>query len=64
MPVTETLVCGDIKLGFAVSKGQLEVDVICVRGLKHPAALQPPGQSVCVCVFVCVCLCVFVCVCV
>ncbi|XP_076341207.1 uncharacterized protein LOC143241822 [Tachypleus tridentatus] len=40
----ETL--GDIKLGFLVTKGQLEVRVICARQLKLNVAGQPPDTYV------------------
>ncbi|KAL8623578.1 hypothetical protein ACOMHN_000183 [Nucella lapillus] len=45
-PSSETLVRGDIKLGLAVSKGQLEVDIICVRGLQRAPSLHPPDTYV------------------
>ncbi len=41
---TEKLVKGDIKLGFMITKGQLEVDVICAKGLTLTTARQPPGE--------------------
>ncbi|XP_022258641.1 protein piccolo-like [Limulus polyphemus] len=37
---------GDIKLGFLMTKGQLEVRVICARQLKLNAAGQPPDTYV------------------
>ena len=40
----ETNVYGDIKMGFMVSKGQLEIDIIVVKGLKKTGLVQPPGN--------------------
>ncbi|XP_059166066.1 regulating synaptic membrane exocytosis protein 1-like isoform X2 [Physella acuta] len=45
-PSAETTVCGDIKLGFMVSKGQLEVDIICAAGLHRSGQTQPPDTYV------------------
>ncbi|XP_025109485.1 regulating synaptic membrane exocytosis protein 2-like [Pomacea canaliculata] len=45
-PSNETLVCGDIKVGFNVSKGQLEVDIICVKGLQRPGNIPLPDTYV------------------
>ena len=42
--VTETNVLGDIKMGFMVSKGQLEIDIIVVKGLSKSGLAQPPGK--------------------
>ncbi|GFR90974.1 regulating synaptic membrane exocytosis protein 2 [Elysia marginata] len=42
----ETTICGDIKLGFMVSKGQLEVDIICAMGLHKSGSSQPPDTYV------------------
>ncbi|KAK7476058.1 hypothetical protein BaRGS_00032685, partial [Batillaria attramentaria] len=44
-PSSETLVCGDVKLGLAVSKGQLEVDIICVRGLHRTPHSHLPAYA-------------------
>lgn len=41
--IPENSVHGDICLGFVVTKGQLEIDVICARELSLNAANQPPG---------------------
>lgn len=41
---SENLVCGDIKLGFMVSKGQLEIDIIGVTGLLKGSENCPPGM--------------------
>ncbi len=35
---------GDIRLGFTISKGQLEVEVVCAKGLPLSASGNPPGQ--------------------
>ncbi|CAL1540834.1 unnamed protein product [Lymnaea stagnalis] len=45
-PSAETTVCGDIKLGFTVSKGQLEVDIVCAAGLHKSGQTQPPDTYV------------------
>ena len=42
--ILETNVYGDIKMGFMVSKGQLEIDIIVVKGLKKTGLVQPPGN--------------------
>ena len=42
--ILETNVYGDIKMGFMVSKGQLEIDIIVVKGLKKTGLVQPPGK--------------------
>ncbi|RUS70820.1 hypothetical protein EGW08_021420 [Elysia chlorotica] len=42
----ETTICGDIKLGFMVSKGQLEVDIVCAMGLHKSGSSQPPDTYV------------------
>ena len=39
----ETNVRGDVKLGFMVSKGQLEIDVVVVKGLMKSGLTTPPG---------------------
>ncbi|XP_064606710.1 regulating synaptic membrane exocytosis protein 2-like isoform X2 [Liolophura sinensis] len=44
-PAMEKVILGDIKLGFMVSKGQLEVDVICAKGLSRGPAVFPPGNG-------------------
>ena len=31
-------------MGFMVSKGQLEIDIIVVKGLKKSGLVQPPGM--------------------
>lgn len=43
--VAENLVCGDIGLGFAVSKGQLEVNVISARNMIKTENPVPTGES-------------------
>ncbi|XP_055884644.1 regulating synaptic membrane exocytosis protein 1-like isoform X3 [Biomphalaria glabrata] len=43
---TEKIVWGNIKLGFMVSKGQLEVDIICAVGLNKSGSSQPPDTYV------------------
>ncbi|XP_052777825.1 regulating synaptic membrane exocytosis protein 2-like [Mya arenaria] len=45
-PSFETSVCGDIKMGFMVSKGQLEIDIVVVRGLKKSGLSNPPDTYV------------------
>jgi hypothetical protein len=35
--------CGEIKLGFIMTKGLLEIEVICARGLPLGISNQPPG---------------------
>ncbi|CAG5129655.1 unnamed protein product, partial [Candidula unifasciata] len=45
-PSAETTVCGDIKLGFMVSKGQLEVDIVCAAGLHRAGSVHPPDTYV------------------
>ncbi|XP_012944640.1 regulating synaptic membrane exocytosis protein 2 [Aplysia californica] len=45
-PSAETSVCGNIKLGFMVSKGQLEVDIICAVGLHRSGQTYPPDTYV------------------
>lgn len=37
---------GEIKLGFIMTKGFLEIEVICARGLPMSANQQPPGKNV------------------
>lgn len=39
------MVRANIKLGFLVTRGQLEVDIICVKGMTLTAGDQPPGTS-------------------
>lgn len=41
--LSEQSVCGNIRLGFMVSKGQLEIDVIHVSGLQNGNESPPPG---------------------
>ncbi|ELT90086.1 hypothetical protein CAPTEDRAFT_218726 [Capitella teleta] len=43
-PSQEKLIQGDIKLGFIITKGQLEVDIMCAKGLTLNSAGQPPGM--------------------
>lgn len=42
--ISETSVCGDIKMGFMVSKGQLEIDIVVVKGLSKTGLHGPPGK--------------------
>lgn len=42
--ISETSVCGDIKMGFTVSKGQLEIDIVVVKGLSKTGLHGPPGK--------------------
>ena len=37
--------CGEIKLGFIMTKGLLEIEVICARNLPLGLNNQPPGNS-------------------
>ena len=32
-------------MGFMVSKGQLEIDIIVVKGLSKSGLVQPPGKE-------------------
>ncbi|CAG5123611.1 unnamed protein product, partial [Candidula unifasciata] len=45
-PSAETKVCGNIKLGFMISKGHLQVDIICAAGLHWDSLTQPPDTYV------------------
>ncbi|XP_071145808.1 regulating synaptic membrane exocytosis protein 2-like [Mytilus edulis] len=45
-PSSEQSVCGNIRLGFMVSKGQLEIDVIHVSGLQNGNESPPPDTYV------------------
>ncbi|XP_053395165.1 regulating synaptic membrane exocytosis protein 2-like [Mercenaria mercenaria] len=45
-PSYETNVCGDIKMGFMVSKGQLEIDIVVVKGLMKSGISSPPDTYV------------------
>ncbi|XP_060574949.1 regulating synaptic membrane exocytosis protein 2-like [Ruditapes philippinarum] len=45
-PSYETNVRGDIKMGFMVSKGQLEIDVVVVKGLMKSGLATPPDTYV------------------
>ena len=40
--VVEKMVHGDIKLGLFITKGQLEIDTICAKGLS--TSTHPPGN--------------------
>ena len=43
--VLEKFVKGDIKLGFIITKGQLEISVVCAKGLPKNINHQKPGKS-------------------
>ena len=42
------MVQGDIRLGLMITKGQLEIDVICAKGLSVSMVNQPPGEYGCI----------------
>ena len=43
---TEKTVQGDIRVGFTISKGQLEVEIVCAKGLPLGASAAPPGKFI------------------
>ena len=43
--ISEKFVKGDIKLGFIITKGQLEISVVCAKGLPKNINHQKPGKS-------------------
>ena len=43
--ISEKFVKGDIKLGFIITKGQLEISVVCAKGLPTNINHQKPGKS-------------------
>ncbi|KAK3609742.1 hypothetical protein CHS0354_029189 [Potamilus streckersoni] len=45
-PSYEIQICGDIKMGFMVSKGKLEVDIVVVKGLSKSGISTPPDTYV------------------
>ncbi|KAL4235963.1 FYVE-type zinc finger [Mactra antiquata] len=45
-PLHEKGVCGDMKMGFMVSKGQLEIDIVVAKGLQKHSTQQPPDTYV------------------
>ncbi|XP_041358994.1 regulating synaptic membrane exocytosis protein 1-like isoform X2 [Gigantopelta aegis] len=45
-PAAENLVCGEVRLGFIVSKGHLEIDVLRVRGFEKGECGLPPDAYV------------------
>ncbi len=42
--VSEKTVQGDVRLGFVISKGQLEVEVVGAKGLPVPGGTAAPGE--------------------
>ena len=42
--IAEQSLCGDIRMGFMVSKGALDIDIVCVTGLLKESENSPPGS--------------------
>ena len=42
--VVEKTIQGDIRVGFVISKGQLEVEIVCAKGLPLGSTAAPPGE--------------------
>ena len=40
----EKTIQGDIRVGFTISKGQLEVEIVCAKGLPLGSTAAPPGE--------------------
>ena len=39
----EKTIQGDVRVGFTISKGQLEVEIVCAKGLPLGSTAAPPG---------------------